>query len=79
MNIYDLVSSKVIYSEHGYDECFEYVDGSGRTPDGIAVGYQEDPSSDKIILFKDVKYSSYDHDYWDNLELENDITRIVLP
>lgn len=79
MNIHDLVSSKVIYSEHGYDECFEYADGSGRIPDGIAVGYQGDSSSDKIILFKDVKYSTYNHDYWDNLELENDITRIILP
>jgi len=79
MNAQDLVSSKVVYSEHGYDECFEYADGSGRIPDGIAIGYQGDRSSDKIILFKDVKYSSYDHDYWDNLELENDITRIILP
>ena len=30
-------------------------------------------------LFKDIKYSQYDHEYWDNLELENDIDRIILP
>ena len=69
-------SSQIIYSEHGYDECFEYKDGSGRVADGIAVGYETD---DKIILFEDIKYSEYDHDHWDNYELEHDINRVVLP
>ena len=32
-----------------------------------------------LILFKDIKYSKYDHEYWDNLELENDINRVILP
>ena len=35
-NIY---SKNIVYSEHDYDECFEYKDGSGRVPDGLAVGY----------------------------------------
>ena len=77
-------SDKVIYSEHDVDECFEYKDGRGRVPDGIAVGYLDTfDSSDKtfenLILFDDTKYSQYDHDYWDNYELENDINRVVLP
>lgn len=69
-------SSQIIYSEHGYDECFEYKDGSGRVADGDAVGYETD---NKIILFEDIKYSKYSHDYWDNYELEQDIDRVVLP
>lgn len=69
-------SSQIIYSEHGYDECFEYKNGSGRVADGDAVGYETD---NKIILFEDIKYSKYNHDYWDNYELEQDIERVVLP
>jgi len=69
-------SSQIIYSEHGYDECFEYKDGNGRVADGDAVGYETD---NKIILFEDIKYSKYSHDYWDNYELEQDIDRVVLP
>ena len=33
-------SSQIIYSEHDYDECFEYKNGSGRVPDGCAIGYE---------------------------------------
>ena len=32
-------SCDIVYSEHGYDECFEYKDGRGRVPEGTAVGY----------------------------------------
>ena len=32
-------STQIVYSEHDYDECFEYKDGSGRVPDGTAVGF----------------------------------------
>lgn len=79
-----ITSDQIIYSEHGYDECFEYKDGRGRVPEGIAVGYLKTfkPSNGTIqdlFLFKDIKYSEYDHDYWDNYELEHDIDRIVLP
>lgn len=78
-----LKSSDIVYSEHGHDECFEYIDGSGRVPEGIAVGYEQEDHDlagpiNKLILFKDIKYSQYDHDYWDNYELEHDIDRIVL-
>jgi hypothetical protein len=77
-------SDQIIYSEHGVDECFEYKDGRGRVPDGVAVGYIKKfgPSNDllkDVFLFEDIKYSKYNHDYWDNLELENDADRIVLP
>ena len=48
-------SSDIIYSEHNYDECFEYTDGSGRVPDGTAVGYEVDSNSPTriLILFND--------------------------
>jgi hypothetical protein len=77
-------SSQIIYSEHDYDECFEYKDGSGRVPDGTAIGYLKEFSSPNSIikdlfLFEDVIYSHYDHQYWDNYELEHDEDRVVLP
>ena len=68
-------SSDIVYSEHDYDECFEYVDGSGRVPDGAAIGYEH---NQQLILFEDIKYSQYDHDYWNNYELEHDVDRIVI-
>ena len=79
-------SAQIVYSEHEYDECFEYNNGKGRVPDGIAIGYLhnfERPDiqgleEDKLILFSDIKYSEYDHKYWDNHELENDIERVVV-
>ena len=80
----EINSNQIIYSEHDYDECFEYKNGKGRVPDGLAVGYEiEDhdlagPCS-KIVLFEDIKYSQYDHDYWNNYELENDLNRITIP
>lgn len=76
----EISSDQIIYSEHGYDECFQYIDG-GRVPDGLAVGYEIESNAPHrvLILFKDVKYSEYDHDYWDNLELENDIDRVIIP
>lgn len=77
-------SSQIIYSEHGYDECFEYIDGRGRVPEGIAIGYEQEDHDlagpiSSLVLFQDIKYSKYNHDYWDNYELEHDIDRIVLP
>jgi len=74
-------SSQIIYSEHGYDECFEYKNGFGRVLDGIAVGYEviSNAPSPVIILFDDITYSKYDHDYWDNYELEHDVDRMVIP
>ena len=73
-----LISSlQIIYSEHGYDECFEYKNGKGRVPDGLAIGYESDDKG--LTLFNDIKYSKYDHDYWDNYELEMDEDRLVLP
>jgi hypothetical protein len=78
----NLQSDQIVYSEHGYDECFEYKDGSGRVPDGIAIGYELAHSSGrdslKLILFEDIEYSTYDHQYWDNLELESDIHRLII-
>ena len=82
-----LKSTQIIYSEHHYDECFEYTNGKGRVPDGEAIGYLHDfgtPDIEglekpKLILFDDIKYGEYDHDYWDNYELENDVDRIVIP
>jgi len=74
----NIKSSQIVYSEHHYDECFEYVDGSGRVPEGNAVGIvSEDGKS--LTLFSDIVYSKYNHDYWDNYELEHDTNRIVLP
>lgn len=79
-----LKSSDIIYSEHDYDECFEYKDGAGRVPDGIAIGYEQQGDdlavpNTQLFLFSDVKYSDYSHDYWNNYELENDPDRLVLP
>ncbi len=80
----EIYSTQIIYSEHDYDECFEYKNGSGRVPDGTAIGYeiQDDDlagSFSKLVLFKDIIYSKYDHQYWENLELENDENRLILP
>ena len=80
----EIRSDQIVYSEHHYDECFEYQNGKGRVPDGSAVGYEgEDHDlsgpTTTLVLFKDIKYSKYDHDYWDNLELENDVNRLILP
>lgn len=78
-------SSQIVYSEHGYDECFEYKNINKRVPDGIAVGYitstyiDTETKKESLILFEDIKYSEYDHKYWDNLELEEDPDRLVLP
>ena len=74
-------SSQIIYSEHDYDECVEYRDGSGRVPDGNAVGYQIESNAPNpvLILFEDITYSKHDHKYWDNYELEQDVDRIILP
>jgi hypothetical protein len=79
----DLRSHQIVYSEHGEDECFEYKDGSGRVPEGTAIGYENEDHDlagpiTKLILFKDIKYSEYDHQYWDNLELEKDSTRLII-
>ncbi len=71
-------STQIIYSEHGYDECFEYVNGGGRVPDGVAVGFVTEDGKN-LTLFSDIVYSRYDHQYWDNLELENDTDRLILP
>lgn len=77
-------SSQIIYSEHHYDECFEYKDGAGRVPDGLAIGYEDEDHDlagpiTTLVLFKDIKYSKYDHDYWDNYELEQDSERVIMP
>lgn len=76
----EISSDQIVYSEHGYDECFEYISG-GRVPEGIAVGYEIESNAPNriLILFKDIKYSKYNHDYWDNLDLENDANRLILP
>jgi len=73
-------SSQIIYSEHGSDECFEFANGRGRVPEGDAVGYEIESNAPNsvIILFNDIKYSECDHKYWDNLELENDINRVII-
>ena len=77
-----LKSSQIIYSEHDYDECFEYIKG-GRVPEGDAIGYMEaqlnPQDKDVLVLFRDIKYSKFDHDYWDNYELEHDPDRIFIP
>jgi len=78
----NIFSKNIVYSEHDYDECFEYKDGSGRVPDGLAVGYIHVSSAmeqETFFLFDDITYSKYDHQYWDNYELENDVDRIVIP
>ena len=77
-------SSQIVYSEHDYDECFEYKNGSGRVPDGTAIGYENEDHDlagpiTTLILFEDIQYSAYDHDYWNNYELENDTNRLILP
>jgi hypothetical protein len=78
--IIKIKSTDIVYSEHDYDECFEYVDGSGRVPDGTAVGYEINSNAPTrvLILFEDICYSQYDHDYWNNYELEHDVDRIVI-
>ena len=78
----NILSKNIVYSEHDYDECFEYKDGSGRVPDGLAIGYiHVSPvmKQETLFLFDDITYSKYDHQYWDNYELENDVDRIVIP
>jgi hypothetical protein len=84
ISIPNISSSDIVYSEHDYDECFEYKDGSGRVPDGIAIGYEQQDHDlagpiTKLYLFHDVQYSKYDHQYWNNYELENDVDRITMP
>ena len=76
-----LKSTQIVYSEHHYDECFEYNNDKGRVPEGEAIGYVIElaDGKDKLTLFDDIKYSEYDHDYWDNYELEHDVDRIVIP
>jgi hypothetical protein len=70
-------SDQIIYSEHDLDECFEFTDGKGRVPDGDAIGFvSEDGKS--LTLFSDIVFSKYDHKYWNNLELENDINRVII-
>mgnify|MGYP001159569221 CR=1 FL=1 len=76
MKNFKLISRQIVYSEHGYDECFEYKDGAGRVPDGLAIGYEFDNKG--LVLFRDIKYSEYDHKYWDNYELELDVDRIII-
>ena len=51
-------STDIIYSEHYYDECFEYKNGSGRVPDGNAVGYEIESNSPNriLILFNDIRF-----------------------
>ena len=71
-------SNQIIYSEHDYDECFEYTNGKGRVPDGVAIGFLSEDGKD-LTLFSDIVYSKYDHQYWENYELEQDVDRIVLP
>lgn len=73
--IIKIKSTDIVYSEHDYDECFEYKDGSGRVADGSAIGHEHNK---QLILFEDIKYSEYDHNYWDNYELEHDVDRIVI-
>lgn len=77
-------STQIIYSEHGIDECFEYIAKHQRVEDGIAVGYldyvfPDDLSPTKLNLFSDIQYSAHDHQYWDNYELECDENRVFLP
>lgn len=77
-----ILSDNIVYSEHDIDECFEYKDGRGRVPEGIAIGYiiiSNFSKQETFYLFKDIKYSEYDHIYWNNLELENDVGRLILP
>lgn len=76
----EINSTQIVYSEHDYDECFEFTNGRGRVPEGDAVGYQieSNTSNAKIILFKDIKYSENDSRYWDNYELEHDIDRVII-
>ncbi|NCF42965.1 MAG: hypothetical protein GWP32_08830 [Bacteroidetes bacterium] len=79
----NISSDQIVYSEHNIDECFEYKDGGGRVPDGIAIGYlsflfPNDLKVTKLVLVSDIKYSECDHQYWNNLELEHDVDRIVI-
>ena len=71
-----ICSEDIVYSEHDVDECLEYRDGSGRVSEGDAVGVMVEGA---LVLFGDIKYSSADHRYWDNHELEFDTKRVVLP
>lgn len=81
----NIKSTDIVYSEHDIDECFEYKNGSGRVPDGNAIGYEKYSPIDGVnhrrtlFLFDDIKYSEYDHNYWNNLELELDEDRIFIP
>tara|TARA_R100000008_G_C3525857_1_gene136533 strand:- start:312 stop:554 length:243 start_codon:yes stop_codon:yes gene_type:complete len=78
-----LKSTQIVYSEHHYDECFEYKNGKGRVPEGEAIGYMEkqlnSEDKDVLVLFDDIKYSKYDHDHWDNYDLEHDSDRLFVP
>lgn len=76
-SLMDICSNQIVYSEHGVDECFEYINGDGRVPDGLAVAIVNE--NNVLTLFKDVKYCLHDHQYWDNFELEHDTKRVFLP
>jgi hypothetical protein len=75
MKAFKLNSTQIVYSEHHDDECFECKNG-GRVPDGDAVGYETDDGA--LVLFEDIEYSEYDHNYWDNYELEFDPNRVII-
>jgi len=49
----------------------------------MAIGYEQEDHDlagpiINLVLFEDIKYSQYDHDYWNNYELEYDVDRIVI-
>ena len=72
----EIKSSQIIYSKHDYDECFEYKNGPGRVPDGLAIGYKIEDHDlagafASLVLFEDIAYSQHNHKYWENLENGN--------
>jgi hypothetical protein len=73
----NISSNQIVYSEHDFDECFEFINGKGRVPNGDAVGFQSEDGKE-LTLFSDIVFSKYDHQYWDNYELEHDIDRIII-
>jgi len=73
----NISSNQIVYSEHDFDECFEFINGKGRVPNGDAVGFESEDGK-KLTLFSDIAFSKYDHQYWDNYELEHDIDRIII-
>ena len=77
----NIFSKNIVYSEHDYDECLniKMVVVVFLMALRLGISCKSVMEQETFFLFDDITYSKYDHQYWDNYELENDVDRIVIP